>query len=440
MNPINQAVSIEANDSLSPIRDYLKARLFKLWNNPVTSLRLAGILLLIVSMAGYLLQGFHGPWTTIYRWAIFGFVMILFGSGLLSAYLLKEKTGARIFFALAAGLTPVQVAQSSAWLLDWLAPNLPGLLFASPQWWQAPSAAGWQVLVVAFLSLLMSAMVGYFAFAILARRHTLPFVRLFLITNLLLLLPWRTGLLAGLTVLSAVSVMVWHEIYGWKDEPLLRTLEGLSARLLVAVPGMILVARVLVYGQNDLFYAFVLGLVAFPFIWLARILDHGWPQLAAELAGLILICLALAIVGLEIYQWVGESWPFIWLTGIGIFFYPWMIDATDHRESYLVLGIVVVLVNLMSAAVFLSSVSLSIFTCVIAAFLSLVARASGHRRPAFLAMVGVLLGAIWSCKLMLANFHIAAWINAGILGTGILLAGSVWEKKRLGSQPFSPEG
>lgn len=427
---MNQPTSFVSEDDQSLLSDPMPTRLLRLFNNPVTGVRLAGVGLLVLAMTGYLLQGLHGPWPGYYRWAILGFVTVLFICGLLCSSVLKEKSGARIFLVLAAATIPVQITQSSAWLLERISPDLPGLFLSLPAWWQPGHGALSTIIFSLALSVGMCVVVGQFVFAILARRHSLGMSRLFLGLNLLLLLPWRTGMAAGLILMAAMGLLGWHEYRHWRYAPLLHTLEGWSARVLLTLPVMLLVARILVYAQTDLFYAFVLLLFAAPFIMTARVAEQPWLRLVAEISGLILLVASLGHLGWGIREWLGVDWPILWLVGLGLFCFPCLTGLRHRQDLYHRIGILIVESNLILATLVQADPHLALFTGIVSLPMSVAAGQIGQRSAWFMGVMGTGFGFFWYGKLMLANYQLSPWLNAGILGILILLAGSIWEKQR----------
>lgn len=207
-------------------------------------LRWAGSLLIILSAIGFMVQS-HADLLPDYRyWVGLAIVLALCTGGVMCNYLLKELTGARLFFALGAAFLPVQVSQVSAMLYNYfqgaqaLHPEYSWLQFANVN----------QVLIALDLSItvLLLIVVSYTSFAMLAKRQLKLLMQTVLIGNLILLLPIRDGY--ELPIIIALLYIALNFIERkFQSDNTMKMAEGLTARALISLPFLLLVGRSLLY-------------------------------------------------------------------------------------------------------------------------------------------------------------------------------------------------
>lgn len=224
-------------------------------------LRLAGAAALIVSMAVYLLQGWHDGNDIDRYLKLLTQTGLLAGAGLLVGQLLREARGARVLFGLALASVPVNMTVLAA------------LIYSQVQWdgalGQYPGFATWQVVdpvafaVVAPIALGTLIAVTAFSFAVLARAQWRPLTWPFLAMNAALLLPVRDSIVAGALALATAGWAIWHLRRLHRANTVLHTTEGKFAMVCFAIAPAILLMRSGYFYELDSLMTAVLALAAF---------------------------------------------------------------------------------------------------------------------------------------------------------------------------------
>ena len=213
--------------------------------------RLAGLLRWggagAVGLSGllYLLQGIENIDGVFRNWVYLGLVAVLVGGGLVSRLTLKDAKGARLFFALATVVVPVQFAQLAGMIHELVTVE------AAAGW----AAGGWldfsgvtvsgTALVAAATALLLPP-VAFAGFSVLAREAASRLTIVFCGLNGLLLFPTRDSL-AGMAVVLALglaALVLERRYFAAKNSPpVFRTLEGFGMRALFLLPLAIAATR-----------------------------------------------------------------------------------------------------------------------------------------------------------------------------------------------------
>lgn len=187
-------------------------------------LRLTGALTVIASMSALLLQ----------EWAIGSdmdrFYLLLAQTVLLAAggcglsFLLKENKGARVFFNLS--LLSITATMTT----------LGALIFSTVQWSSGltdyPSLAHWQApnfiaMIYAMVSAFLAAIpIALFSYAVMARPLAKSLTCVFLLSNLLLLIPVRDSFSIGLLTIGGMLLPFMFLRKRMFQHISLRTLEG----------------------------------------------------------------------------------------------------------------------------------------------------------------------------------------------------------------------
>ncbi len=212
-------------------------------------LRLLGAVTVIAAMSAFLLQGWSGARDMSRFYLLLSQTGLLAAGGFGLSYLMKENKGARVFFSL--GL--LSIISNVA--------TLGALIFSMVQWsgslahypaftqWKATSMADLGLAMACGLTLMVP--VAYFGFMVLARRSARSLLGLFLLMNVLLVLPVRGTGLVGLIAAAAILVPLLSLPRLTRRDPTLRTLEGCIAVATLFAPALIIVARNFFLYQMD---------------------------------------------------------------------------------------------------------------------------------------------------------------------------------------------
>ena len=249
-------------------------------------LRLAGAASLIVSMAVYLLQGWHEGNDIDRYLKLLTQTGLLAGAGLAVGQLLNEARGARVLFGLALVSVPVNMTVLAA------------LIYSLVQWdgalGQYPAFATWQVVepvtfgVVAPVAIAALVAVTCFSFAVLARAQWRQLAWPFLAINAALLLPVRDSVITGTLALAMAGWAIWHLRGLYRANTVLHTTEGRFAMLSFAIAPTILLLRSGYFYEIDALMSAALALAAFVALRQTRRVPERNPRAA------ILLELAMA--------------------------------------------------------------------------------------------------------------------------------------------------
>lgn len=210
------------------------------------ALRLLGAVAVVGSGIIYMLQGLDTIDMQLRNWAYLILMLVLAVGGISSFSLLEDRKGARLFFMLAALVIPVQFSQLGGMLFNYVGGGV-GNLFAMFQFTEVSRDS---LLLTSGLSLLAAGVVGFASFSILARPYARWLVSAFIVSNLLILVPVR-ALPAGLIVLAVMLALVLQlERKIFSRDVIFKTLEGLGARVLCALPLVIAFVRSAFHQQE----------------------------------------------------------------------------------------------------------------------------------------------------------------------------------------------
>jgi len=226
--------------------------------NFASLLRVGGAMIMLVAMSSYLMQGWSEGNDISRYYMLLSQTLALAAGGFGLSYLLKENKGARIFFGL--GLISITVNMTT----------LGALIFSTMQWGselvQYPSYAKWvapefgEIILALLGTIAVSAPVAWIGHKVLARRSAGTLSALFLLTNLLLLIPVRESLFVGIAALIAVILPIVIFSKRMSQDNALRTPEGLIGMATVLVPAGIIICRsIWLYPMDELLQMILSG-------------------------------------------------------------------------------------------------------------------------------------------------------------------------------------
>jgi hypothetical protein len=286
--------------------------------------------------AAFLVEGWTdaGVFKRQALWAIATVVMTICGVASIRRY--RDAIGARLFLGLAAGTIPVHFAQvgASFWALETNNVGTFGQVLAAMA-----------ILPVLVLPLVLGV-------SVLVRKHARLLVFLMFATGCPLILPTRNGNIVALLGVLEMAVCLCAEAFLFRKDAQFRTVEGISARVLLFLPSMILLGRNVFYETPPLWVAAMLGAPSFAMLVLPRIWSRTDPESRGfQVAGALgvvsaaviaapgastlgLILSGVALLGSEII--IGRPAAFAWgaagflaAAGVGSFIHPnpWLIVA-----------------------------------------------------------------------------------------------------------------
>ena len=205
-----------------------------------TFLRWFGAAAVGVSGLLYLLQGIENIDGALRNWVYLGLMVMLVGGGLVSRLTLKDAKGARLFFALAAAVIPVQFAQLGGMIHELVA------IESLSRWSNFAVVTPMTTALVGAVTALLLVPVAYAGFSVLARGEARRLTLAFSLLNGLLLIPARDSLvgLGVLVAFVAAALILERRFFAAKDSPpVFRTAEGAAVRAMFLLPLAIAATR-----------------------------------------------------------------------------------------------------------------------------------------------------------------------------------------------------
>ncbi len=188
----------------------------------------------IASMSAFLMQDWSVGSDVNRFYLMLMQTLLLAAGGFGLSFLMKENKGGRVFF----GLSLISITANFA--------ILGALVFSQVQWFgsinEYPDFLTWttsslaSVGVAGVSALIVMVPIAWFSYMVFSRNFAKHLLVLFVISNLLLLIPVRTSLMVGLIVLAAVMVPLWILRKRLFSETSLKTPEGMFAVATVFIP------------------------------------------------------------------------------------------------------------------------------------------------------------------------------------------------------------
>ena len=188
----------------------------------------------------YLLHGIEDIDGALRNWVYSGLMVILVGGGLVSRLTLKDAKGARLFFALAVAVVPVQFAQLGGMIHELVAVE------SVSNWSNFAAVTATTTALVGAATALLLVPVAYSGFSVLARGEARRLTMAFSALNGLMLIPARDSLagMAVLVVFVAAALILDQRYFAAKDSPpVFRTVEGGAVRAIFLLPLAIAATR-----------------------------------------------------------------------------------------------------------------------------------------------------------------------------------------------------
>lgn len=225
------------------------------------ALRILGAAVLVASMSVFLLQGWNEG-NDVSR-----YLLLLTQTGMLAAggfalsYGLKEAKGARLFFGLALVSIPANFTILGALLYSVF--QWDGGLTTYPDFatWRIEDVAGTGATIAGAMAVLLP--ITLFCFAIMARHSAQALSLHFVLLNLLLLLPVRSSMVAGMLALAGAlyAFAVIKRLV--PQDRALKTGEGKFALMALFIPLGILLFRSMYFYDVDSLMVAMLSLAVF---------------------------------------------------------------------------------------------------------------------------------------------------------------------------------
>ncbi|MEM7255455.1 MAG: hypothetical protein AAF493_28990 [Pseudomonadota bacterium] len=255
----------------------------------------------------YMLQGFGDIDAGLRNWATIGLMGLLGAGGALSLYLMHDRKGARLFFALGTALLPVHFSQLGGLVHELFGGVGTGL--ATLLDYSGVSLASVGTMTTASIALFIP--VAFVGFSILARSHAKVLTGVYAVLVATILFPARESWLAVGIIASMAGVFAAMEWRLFRQQPLFSTAEGIAVRVIFLSPVLITLGRSLFYADDGT--ALAAGLAALGATFAAVL--PGWFQNtlirhALRTLGILTLATAWAVYSIGTLLWATSGFDF----------------------------------------------------------------------------------------------------------------------------------
>lgn len=255
------------------------------------ALRTTGAVVLMASLSVMLFRGWSNGSDLARFYTLLTYCGVLAAIGVVLGRVVRENKGARTFLALALGAVSVSVTVLGALsysLFGDTAIALPA--FAA---WVAPDPGSLLLACVAAAAILSP--IAYFGFAVFARRSARRLTMLYLLSNLMLLVPSRLPFMIGLIALALVIAAVNRIAAARRHDSALATREGHLVIAIQFLPIAILLGRNFSLYAIDELLLTISGLIVYVLLRECRFASHKRGGVVLQLVRAARIPVAFAV-------------------------------------------------------------------------------------------------------------------------------------------------
>lgn len=401
-----------------------------LMNKLPAFLRIVGAGALLVAMYSFLALGWQSGNDLTRYGMLLGHTVFLAAVGVASGHWLKEGKGARLLLTLALVSVPVNFAILGALILSQFGPvdvsRYPHYLT-----WAVDSLPA--ALLTTGGALVALLPVVLLAFRVLARSMSGNLSRLFLLSNLALLLPIRDPQWIAVVVIALAIGVVWFSRKTARNQMAAKTAEGVVALGLQLLPLGLLLGRSLWLYAFDLFLATVLAVTVF-FVLRQISLCLKPASLARNALDAVSLLPALSVMPLFASALTDAGMVASAVTPLGATAAALLVYDISGRTGrfatvYRYMSILVVLAGAIG--------NLPLFAdplaAVICGAIGVTMVVLGYHRRQLGVFAGgwvlVLAALVHQLVDLIRYFDLGSWAGLAVLGTLLILAASVLESK-----------
>lgn len=394
-------------------------------------MRVLGAIVLIASAVSFAMQSWAGMEALGRYYTFLGFTAILSAAGVFCGLRMKEDKGARTLLALAAAFLPAHFVQLGALVLSVTSGTPAGI----PAFFvlKAPTLAAALTALGIATPLLIA--IAFFGFSAMTRSEAKRLTLHYVLANVALLIPVRGPSIVGLFALILFIDLVTLDVTQLMRREVMRTLDGIFARVMLFVPVVCLLFRNLVlYDGTALMLSAMLAMTA---ITLLVLLPRNMKR-----ADAISLSEALSFVAAG-FSWqlfaqgtiLGSSHTLAHDYGTVIQYLPCALlftvmslftrsDGSTYRRlaSWLAIGAVVV--QLFTVPGLLSS-----FLCVLTGVVTIIGAFSTRERGLlYSGAFGLMIGILYHLRYAAELYTISPWLSLAVTGVLIVVASSYVER------------
>lgn len=391
-------------------------------------LRLAGGLSVIAAMSAFLMQDWASGNDINRYYLLLSQVFLLACGGFGLSFLLKENKGARIFFGLGLLAIATTTTTLGALIYSTTTGAAPSPAYPDFAHWQASDTS--DILLAFFATAIVSVPVAWFSFQVFARHSSARFTQMFLLSNLLLLIPVRESLPVGLLVALAIIIALAAFLPRLKADAHLRTPEGIFAMIVLLAPAALIMLRTLWFYPVDDLLSLTLGGIAFVALRIfalqasAESTYRNFYNTLSLVAALQIACAAVEVAAMLLPE------P-LTISAFGFLLAALVLDVStrSQRTKTLVRIACMLLAGSHLFAIFTHQGALA-SPLAIGAGIWIIALAQKHRlrNTALLGIATILLALILQLRPLMGMIDLSNWMVLSAFGISAIILASVVER------------
>lgn len=388
-------------------------------------LRKLGAFAVVASALVYMLQGVESVDESLRQWVYLIFMCVMAAGGCVSRFKFNDATGARVFFALAAVLIPVQFSQLAGMFYDLVRPASDIAIPVLGA--QLPSTMLLGVMLGASVSIAIP--LAFASFSILYREKRNALMVSFLLLNLALLLPWRADFLGMMVIITMMLIFT----LAWKNTSLTRLFASQEIQMLVGI----LLMPVCIASVRAGFHVNTtvgLSILAFVFASILMFVVPFWTKVvfireSSMFVGVVSMCVTVFVLAESSnlsLSWIYRcSIEFVIASAILLF--AGMRNGKLSQVYFLLASAFAIL-----CGTWLWAESTNIFTASILSLIAILFGGAGYlarRKLLVVVSLGALLAALVAfVSRAVADVDMNAWVFLGVAGAFLVLMSSMVEK------------
>ncbi len=390
--------------------------------------RSLGALAVLISLYTFLARGWDAS-TDLTRYLIFvGHTAALALMGLINAKFIKEAKGARLLLILALVSIPINFAILGGFIF---AGSNIGHLIEYPQYVSWSVGGLETALILTLGALLVMVPVCLLGFKVLLRNVSVKASILFLVSNAVLLIPFRQPeLVAMFSIIIGVGLFAFYRRY-LSQQIALKTLEGKISFALQFMPIAILLGRSIWLYQFDSILISSASFILFAAIRRVSLLvaERSSQRIAMEVLSIALALICSLSFGYSLFKLdISQEFVIAFATFItaGMMF-ELSLRGKLRAAGYHVFATAIALAGLM-VNFWLHTSLLSAFILLIAGIGMLFASYLYQQKALFIGgLVLVLTGLYYQISLLMGMFEMNYWVALTGLGILLIVSGSYLE-------------
>lgn len=343
---VNDYIEVKEPDSKGIMKTIKRFATFS------TILRLSGALIVIASMITFILKGWTEGNDINRYYMLLAQTFVLSISGFAISYLLKENKGARVFFGL--GLLSSIANMTILGALIFSITQIGSGLAVTKDFATWVAADFTSLMLPIGLTLLVVPIVSIFGFMIFARNSAKSLTLLFIISNLLLLIPVRESFYVGIITIVGALLPILFIRKNMRNNTSLHTAEGKFALTTLFLPLIIIVSRSVWIYQIDALLQLILSAIGFALlnVIMKAINDKSFARSILEWLS-VLVSVSIAITSADLVNPLVSSHiglPIIGIVFAALTFYVSKSSSLNKTNFAILAGLTLSICNLAQIA------------------------------------------------------------------------------------------